>query len=91
MTWGLEESANDNSKKGFFQALFRAEKARRGETRRWSSRWCSIDDDGRAELPASAAPLFSPPAGVVGNRIRPTGQVEGWLTEVPQRVCLWCT
>lgn len=57
----------------------------------WSSRWCSIDDDGRAELPASAAPLFSPPVGVVGNRIRPTGQVEGRLTEVPQRVCLWCT
>lgn len=45
---------------------------------------CGIDNDGKAELPASAAPLFSPPVGALGNRIRPTGWVGGWLTEVPQ-------
>lgn len=51
---------------------------------------CSINTDGRAELSASAAPLFSPPATAMGSRIRPAGQEGGWLTEVPQRVYLWC-
>lgn len=64
----MRENASDDSKKGFFQTLFRAKRARKGETHSLEQvSGCSIDDDGKAELPASAPLLLSPRAKEYGT------------------------